>query len=116
MFIKVYIFRTILPQNTIQTKKLFYHLQNEEDDTSASDDEESRPVLHLPLVASVKLDDDTGTGMRVSLLKFKCTYSTDYIYSSLLSVQYTYTRFLGRFAPILYIICKHGNSPCYRIT
>ena len=87
MFIKVYIFRTILPQNTIQTKKLFYHLQNEEDDTSASDDEESRPVLHLPLVASVKLDDDTGTGMRTSV--FKCTYSTDSIYSSLLSVHCT---------------------------
>ncbi|XP_023331302.1 kinesin-like protein KIF21A isoform X3 [Eurytemora carolleeae] len=42
-------------------------LQNEEDDTSASDDEESRPVLHLPLVASVKLDDDTGTGSDSSL-------------------------------------------------
>ena len=62
MLIKVYIFRTSLPLNTIRTKKLCYHLQNEEDDTSASDDEENRPVLHLPLVASVKLDDDTGTG------------------------------------------------------
>jgi len=42
-------------------------LQNEEDDSCESDVEIERPTLKLPMVASVKVDEDTGTGSDSSI-------------------------------------------------